>query len=145
MRAPSATLPLRHSYTSVPLRRPALLLALALLLFLPMVGTRDVVTSHEARVVQTARQMAAAGWPWEGRRGAVPVVGWRDVEGRKELVRLPQKGTRDVNPWLVPVFNGSVRLQKPPLPYWCAAVLFKVIGFGEGAARLPGAVMGAAS
>ena len=50
-----------------------------------------------------------------------------------------------MNPWLTPVLNRAVRLQKPPLPYWCAAVLFKLFGFGEGWARLVPALLGAIS
>src|SRR5580765_6292276 len=94
----------------------AMLFALSLALFLPMLGARDVVTSHEARVIQTARQMADAGWPWAARTVQVPVVGLRDVEGMKRLAAMPGEGTMEVNPWWVPVFNGQVRLQKPPLP-----------------------------
>ena len=130
-----------------PRRRPAFLLALALLIILPMIGARDVVTSHEARVVQTARQMAAVGWPWAARPVSVPVVAVRELDGMKRLAPLPGAGTMEVNPWLVPVMNGQVRLQKPPLPYWCAAVLFQLTGsidrVSEVAARFPSALMGA--
>src|SRR4051794_3047519 len=134
--------------TPIPRRwRPAFLLCLALVVFLPMVGARDIVTSHEARVAQTARQMAAVGWPWAARRVSVPVVAVREVDGMKRLAPLPGAGTMEVNPWLVPVLNGQVRLQKPPLPYWCAAVLFRLTGgidrVSEGAARFPCALMGA--
>src|SRR5438270_12543740 len=97
--------------SAISRRRPAFLLALALLTILPMVGARDVVTSHEARVVQTARQMAAVGWPWAARPVSVPVVAIREVDGMKRLAPLPGAGTMDVNPWLVPVMNGQVRLQ----------------------------------
>src|SRR4051794_31889196 len=136
--------------TPIPRRwRPAFLLALALVVFLPMVGARDIVTSHEARVAQTARQMAAVGWPWAARAVSVPVVAVREVDGMKRLAPLPGAGTMDVNPWLVPVLNGQVRLQKPPLPYWCAAVLFRLTGsidrISEGTARLPCALLGAAA
>jgi 4-amino-4-deoxy-L-arabinose transferase-like glycosyltransferase len=48
-----------------------------------------------------------------------------------------------VNPWLVPVLSGKVRLQKPPLPNWCAAALFRVFKFDEGWARLVPALMAA--
>jgi 4-amino-4-deoxy-L-arabinose transferase-like glycosyltransferase len=47
-----------------------------------------------------------------------------------------------VNPWLVPVLNGQVRLQKPPLPYWCTAIGFELFGVGEAPARLPPALLG---
>lgn len=123
--------------------RGAVLLGLALVIFLPMVGARDVVTSHEARVVQTARQMAASGWPWAATPVAVPVVAVREIDGMKRVAPVPGAGTFEVNPWLIPVMNGQVRLQKPPLPYWCAAVLYRLMRFGEGPARLPCALMGA--
>src|SRR5438309_10707102 len=82
--------PPTRNLSGVPPRwRPAFLLALALLTILPMVGARDVVTSHEARVVQTARQMAAVGWPWAARPVSVPVVAIREVDGMKRLAPLP--------------------------------------------------------
>ncbi|MFZ2147381.1 MAG: lipid-A-disaccharide synthase N-terminal domain-containing protein [Sedimentisphaerales bacterium] len=45
--------------------------------------------------------------------------------------------------WVVPYFNGSLRLQKPPLPYWTIAVLAKAFGpLDEWLFRLPSALMG---
>ena len=129
-------------------RRPRTILTIvfviAPLVFLAMIGKRDIVTSHEARVAQTARQMAAVGWPWEASaRVEVPVVGLVEHDGDKRLAPLPRAGKMTVNPWLVPVINGQIRLQKPPLPYWCTAVVFKVFGVGEGRARLVPAILGA--
>ncbi len=47
--------------------------------------------------------------------------------------------------WIVPNFNGALRLQKPPLPYWTIAALVKVFGpLKEGLFRLPSALMGMA-
>lgn len=47
--------------------------------------------------------------------------------------------------WIVPYFNGAVRLQKPPLPYWTIAALAKVFGpLEEWLFRLPSALMGMA-
>ena len=119
------------------------LLLVAAVVFLSMLGRRDLVTSHEGRVAQTARQMAVAGWPWDAQRVVVPVVKMQDIGGG--VMRLaPAKGEGDfeVNPWLVPVLNGEVRLQKPPLPYWCAAICFKLFGVSEWAARLVPALLG---
>src|SRR5690349_7948741 len=82
--------------------------ALAVVVFLGWLGRRDIVTSHEGRVVQTARTMAEAGWPWQS----------PSVEAR----RLDSDQVLHVNPWVIPVIQGQIRLQKPPLPYWCAAV-----------------------
>lgn len=42
--------------------------------------------------------------------------------------------------WLVPHYNGELRLQKPPLTYWLTAISYKVFGVGELAARLPSAL-----
>ncbi len=45
--------------------------------------------------------------------------------------------------WVVPYFNGSVRLQKPPLPYWTIAALVKTFGpLDEWLFRLPSALLG---
>jgi 4-amino-4-deoxy-L-arabinose transferase-like glycosyltransferase/lipid-A-disaccharide synthase-like uncharacterized protein len=47
--------------------------------------------------------------------------------------------------WVVPYFNGAVRLQKPPLPYWTIAALVKTFGpLDEWLFRLPSALMGIA-
>jgi 4-amino-4-deoxy-L-arabinose transferase-like glycosyltransferase/lipid-A-disaccharide synthase-like uncharacterized protein len=48
--------------------------------------------------------------------------------------------------WIVPYFNGAVRLQKPPLPYWTIAALVKLFGpLDERLFRLPSALMGIAA
>jgi 4-amino-4-deoxy-L-arabinose transferase-like glycosyltransferase len=51
--------------------------------------------------------------------------------------------------WLVPLFNGEPRLQKPPIAYWCAIVSSRLAGEPAGtcsefSARLPAALAGAA-
>lgn len=128
----------------VGLARSKILLALlAALVFLPFLGARDIVISHEARVIQTARQMAEAGWPWNARKVAVPNVQLVEREGLKRLEADPGVPPVAVNPWLVPVLNDEIRLQKPPLPYWCCAVLFRAAGgWSEALARVGGAVLG---
>ena len=120
-----------------------MLAALAAAMFLLLPGRRQFAASHEARVGQVAREMAAAGWPWEAR--AVEVGRVRPVKrlGALRLVADPDAPPLHVNPWVVPILNGQVRLQKPPLPYWCAAVLFKVAGVSEASARLSPALLGA--
>src|SRR3954451_15034429 len=90
--------------------RKLLLLLFALALFLPLLGRRDIVTSHEARVVQTAREMAHAGWPWAAERLAVPGVHLTnapDVDGKPALRLAPDPDAPKllVNPWLVPTLN----------------------------------------
>jgi 4-amino-4-deoxy-L-arabinose transferase-like glycosyltransferase len=105
-------------------------------------GSRDITTSHEARVAQTAREMALAGWPWNAKPVAAPAVGLVDTPEGKRLRALGNQATIEVNPWAVPLLNGQIRLQKPPLPYWVAAIGYRVAGVGEGPARFGGAVLG---
>jgi 4-amino-4-deoxy-L-arabinose transferase-like glycosyltransferase len=118
--------------------RPWLLFALGLALNLPLLGARDIVTSHEGRVAQTAREMAASGWPWAATPMRVPPAHLtRRADGAMRLEPASGEPPVELNPWLVPTLNGVIRLQKPPLPYWCAAILFKLSGgFSETAARL---------
>ena len=42
-----------------------------------------------------------------------------------------------MNPWLIPVAAGEIRLQKPPLPYWFAAIFYRLFHFNEFYSRLP--------
>jgi len=125
--------------------RKLFLLLLALGLFLPLLGRRDIVTSHEARVAQTAREMAASGWPWAARPVETPPAGLvRDELGVMEVVARYDLPPMRVNPWVTPLLGGELRLKKPPLPYWCAALLFKLAGGErEWLARLVPALMGA--
>lgn len=44
--------------------------------------------------------------------------------------------------WVVPRFNGELRLQKPPLPYWLTATSYKLFGVSESATRLPSVLFG---
>jgi 4-amino-4-deoxy-L-arabinose transferase-like glycosyltransferase len=120
-----------------------LLLALAGLTFLPALGRRDIVTSHEARVVQTARQMAAAGWPWQAATIDVPRVQLTTTPQGEALAPAPDGSMMAVNPWIVPVMNGDIRLQKPPLPYWCTAMLYRLFGYSEFTSRIIPALLGA--
>jgi len=43
---------------------------------------------------------------------------------------------------LVPHYNGELRLQKPPLPYWATLASYKIAGFNATAVRLPGVLFG---
>lgn len=42
--------------------------------------------------------------------------------------------------WVVPHYNGELRLQKPPLTYWLTATSYKLFGVNEQAARIPSAI-----
>ncbi len=44
--------------------------------------------------------------------------------------------------FIVPRYNGELRLQKPPLPYWATAASFALAGVDEVAVRLPSALFG---
>lgn len=48
----------------------------------------------------------------------------------------------DSGDWIVPRFNGELRLQKPPLPYWLTATSYLLFGVGESATRLPSVLFG---
>ncbi len=125
--------------------RGLFLLCVALATFLPFISLRAIVISHEGRVYQVARQMAESGWPWNHSNIDIPIPGWVDTPEGKRLRSEVGGPTMSVNPWLVPVLNGGIRLQKPPLPYWCSAVMFKLFGLGEGMSRLTPAILGAIS
>lgn len=44
--------------------------------------------------------------------------------------------------WVVPRYNGELRLQKPPLPYWLTAASYQAAGVSEFATRLPAVLFG---
>ncbi len=68
------------------------------------------------------------------------------VVGRTQEARVLETGREmlgaDARGWLIPMLNGELRIQKPPLAYWAAAVSFKMFGVGEFAGRLPFAMAG---
>src|SRR3954469_12656109 len=105
--------------------RAAAIFACGACVFLLLIGRQDVAITHEARVAQTAREMAASGWPWDASPVQVPAARLVVEGGRKALRADPGAAPLRVTPWVVPVLTGEIRLQKPPLPYWCAAVLFR--------------------
>jgi len=47
--------------------------------------------------------------------------------------------------WLLPHFNGELRLQKPPLTYWTTAASLQVFGVNEAALRIPSMLFGLAT
>ena len=110
-------------------------------MFLSLLGRREFAASHEARVAQAAREMAASGWPWNATPVSVPRTRVIKSLGAVKLMPQPQASPIQVNPWIVPILDGEIRLQKPPLPYWFAAVLFRLFGVSEAAARAVPAIM----
>src|SRR3954462_14039576 len=92
----------RRSLSRTTYRRLTLL-AVSLLAFVAWLGKRDVATSHEARVAQTARVMAASGWRGTPRPADAAAMGVRaNSEGQYAVPRFDVPPMR-VNPWLVPV------------------------------------------
>ncbi|HTL31269.1 MAG TPA: glycosyltransferase family 39 protein, partial [Tepidisphaeraceae bacterium] len=89
--------------------------------------------------------MASVGAPWNGASVEVPTVALVRTEGVLRLAARPGSPPMHVNPWFVPVINDQVRLQKPPLPYWCAAAFFRFFSTNEAWGRLVPALLGFAS
>lgn len=85
----------------------ALLAALACLSLTAYLDLAFLEGIHEARVLETAREMLELG------------------------------------NWVVPHFNGELRLEKPPLPYWASALAYLIAGGPSvAAARLVAALLG---
>ena len=63
-------------------------------------------------------------------------------EGRNAEVAREMLASKD---WITPHFNGFTYLDKPAVYFWMVAASFKTFGISEGVARLPSAVMAAAT
>jgi len=119
-------------------------IGLALLAFLACLHLPADVGIHEQRVLDTARTMLASGVPWHSTiEVQIPVL--RHYDGDLEFSNAGSRSSTFVNPWIVPVCRNVIRVQKPPLPYWMAAICMAVIGDGIMAARVPSALMGVLS
>src|SRR5690606_8130062 len=66
------------------------------------------------------------------------------AQGESRLVPVMSATAIGVGPWVVPIYRGTVRLQKPPLPYWITATAFGLFGEGAAVARLVPALAGTA-
>ena len=115
--------------------RAAVCAAVALLLYLPCLGSMDVTGDDEARDIGVVRDMVArGGW----------LVPQFNSAFRYELERpsnLQQKGQ------LLPVYNAEALQTKPPLFYWAAgasAMLHRET-VDEWSARLPSVLFAAAT
>lgn len=53
--------------------------------------------------------------------------------------------THETGNFVVPTYQGQVRMQKPPLNYWLIALSYRAFGVGAWQGRLPGALAGAGS
>jgi 4-amino-4-deoxy-L-arabinose transferase-like glycosyltransferase len=63
---------------------------------------------------------------------------WDPDEGRYASAAAGMVRSGD---WVVPRLGGAPYLEKPPLLYWCTAASFRLLGFSEGAGRLPMALL----
>ncbi len=63
------------------------------------------------------------------------------LDNHECLVSVTARELLQKNDWIVPTFNGQVRLQKTPLSYWLVASVTKITGsVDEFSTRLPSAV-----
>jgi 4-amino-4-deoxy-L-arabinose transferase-like glycosyltransferase len=62
---------------------------------------------------------------------------WDVDEGRNTVAALEMLESGD---WVVPTFNGALRVDKPALLYWLQIVAYRTLGVNEFAARLPSAL-----
>lgn len=67
----------------------------------------------------------------------------RPLNNHECFVSVTSREMLENNDWIMPTFNGELRLQKTPLSYWLVAILSKVTGeVDEFTTRLPSAVFG---
>ncbi len=70
--------------------------------------------------------------------------GERSISLHEGYAIIPAEEMLETGDWVVPMFGGLPRLQKPPLPYWMVALSSKLCGETTGislaSARLPSAI-----
>lgn len=91
--------------------------------------------SPPSRNVQRLLLLALAAATFAANSGALPanIMEARNLTTAREMV---EKGN-----WLVPTMNGELRLEKPPLPTWAAALAMKAFGQDDlSRLRLPSAL-----
>ena len=69
--------------------------------------------------------------------GFWPTPFWDEDEPRFAAIARTMLDTGD---WIVPIYNGTLAVDKPVLMHWCMAACFGLCGVSEIAARLPAAV-----
>src|SRR5688572_1474649 len=62
---------------------------------------------------------------------------WDVDEGRNATAAFEMQ---EAGRWVVPTFNAELRVDKPPLLYWCQIAAYSLFGVNEFAARLPSAL-----
>lgn len=66
-----------------------------------------------------------------------------ELSDHEEKVALPAHEAAANGHWLVPMFEGKPRLEKPPVPYWAVALTYLVTGSeSRYTTRLPSALLG---
>jgi 4-amino-4-deoxy-L-arabinose transferase-like glycosyltransferase len=115
--------------------RAAVCAGLALLLYLPCLGSVDITGDDEARDIGVVRDMVGRG-EW--------LVPQFNSAFRYELERPSDARQRDQ---LLPVYNSEALQTKPPLFYWAAGVsaMLQHGAVDEWSARLPAALFAAAT
>ena len=76
--------------------------------------------------------------------GGLPLRDWDEgtvAQVARELARVPIGSEA----WWFPTLHDRPYFNKPPLLHWAIALLFRIFGESEWAARLPGALLGAAA
>lgn len=71
--------------------------------------------------------------------GLPPVQRTQEARVLETAREMPGSGWRG---WMVPQCDGQVRVRKPPLTYWMAAIAYKIGGVSEGVGRVPTALLG---
>jgi 4-amino-4-deoxy-L-arabinose transferase-like glycosyltransferase len=97
-------------------------------------GLRTTLALHLALLLGAAAVLFFVGL------GRLPLL--EPDEGRNAEVAREMLASKD---WITPHFNGFTYLDKPAVYFWMVAASFKTFGVCEGAARLPSALMAAAS
>jgi len=97
-------------------------------------------TSRIHPVLQLALLLALAGLLFFVGLGRLPLL--EPDEGRNAEVGREMLASGD---WITPHFNGFVYLTKPAVFFWLVAGSLRIFGISEGAARLPSALLGAAT
>ncbi len=69
--------------------------------------------------------------------GFWPTPFWDEDEPRFAAIARTMLDTGD---WVVPLYNGTLAVDKPVLMHWCMAACFALFGTSEVAARLPSAL-----
>lgn len=74
------------------------------------------------------------------------MAGWdlssRAMENHECYVSVTAREMAASNDWVLPTFNGNIRLEKTPFSYWAVAGLGKIIGkFDDFTARFPSALL----